>query len=191
MSWYPDPVWRWLLACQWRRLAQEEAFVARTAEVGDEAGSSVTAARLVRDMMRLALLLDRRYAPYQKWLGSAFARLSHYDTLPGHLSAALRATEVSAREAALADAYTALAVRHNAARLNDPVDPSTRSFHERPGRVLMADRFVEACVSSVTDPALRALPLVGSVDQAVDSTDVLANPTMFRRLAGLYAALSP
>lgn len=71
LSWYPDQVWRWLLACQWHRLAQEEAFVTRTAEVGDETGSAVTAARLTRDMMRLALLLDRRYAPYQKWLGTA------------------------------------------------------------------------------------------------------------------------
>ena len=40
-AWYPDAVWRWLLACQWRRLAQEEAFVQRTAEVGDELGSAV------------------------------------------------------------------------------------------------------------------------------------------------------
>ena len=47
--------------------------MARTAEVGDETGSAVTAGRLVRDAMRLALLLDRRSAPYQKWLGTAFA----------------------------------------------------------------------------------------------------------------------
>src|SRR3954463_13477119 len=24
LAWYPDPVWRWLLGCEWRRLAQEE-----------------------------------------------------------------------------------------------------------------------------------------------------------------------
>jgi Domain of unknown function (DUF4037) len=45
---YPEPVWRWLLGCQWRRLAQEEPFVQRTAEVGDELGSGVIAARLAR-----------------------------------------------------------------------------------------------------------------------------------------------
>jgi len=57
LVWYPDAVWRWLLGCQWRRLAQEEPFVQRTAEVGDELGSSVLAARLARDVMRLALLI--------------------------------------------------------------------------------------------------------------------------------------
>lgn len=186
LSWYPDQVWRWLLACQWHRLAQEEAFVARTAEVGDETGSAVIAARLIRDMIRLALLLDRRYAPYQKWLGTAFRRGRHPDDLPLHLAAALHARDVTARESALAAAYTALGARHNAAALTDPVDPSTRAFYERPARVLMADRFAQSCLRTVTDPTLRSLLLIGAVDQAIDNTDVLENPRMYRRLAGLY-----
>ena len=36
LAWYPDQVWLWLLACQWRRIHQEEPFVGRTAEVGDD-----------------------------------------------------------------------------------------------------------------------------------------------------------
>src|SRR6266508_6574753 len=52
-AWYPDQVWRWLLACQWRRLDQEEPFVQRTAEAGDDLGSAVIAARLVRDTIRV------------------------------------------------------------------------------------------------------------------------------------------
>jgi hypothetical protein len=127
LSWYPDQVWRWLLACQWARLAEEEAFVARTAEVGDETGSTVTATRLVRDMMRLALMLDRRYAPYQKWLGTAFARGQHGDGLPEHLTEAVHARDVTARESTLAEAYTALARRHNDAALTDSVNVALSS----------------------------------------------------------------
>jgi len=187
LAWYPDPIWRWLLACQWHRLAQEEAFVARTAEVGDETGSAVTAARLVREIMRLALLLDRRYAPYQKWLGTAFARGRHEDGLPAHLQETLQARDVVAREAALADAYEALARRHNRAALTPPVDPSTRPYHGRPARVLMADRLADALLDTVSDPALRALPRIGGVDQVVDSTDVFEAPQRYRRLNTLYA----
>jgi hypothetical protein len=186
LNWYPDPVWRWLLACQWHRLAQEEAFVARTAEVGDETGSAVVAARLVRDMMRLALLLDRRYAPYQKWLGTAFARSRHDDDLPRHLADALRATEPGPRGDALAEAYVALAGRHAAAGLTEAVDARIRGYHERPAQVLMADRFAEALLGTVTDDLLAALPLIGGVDQLVDSTDALSEPALFRRLARLY-----
>ena len=75
LAWYPCDVWLWLLACGWRRLDQEEPFVGRTAEVGDELGSRIIAARQVREIMRLAFLLERTYAPYSKWLGTAFARL--------------------------------------------------------------------------------------------------------------------
>lgn len=72
---YPDDVWRYVLACQWMRVAQEEPFIGRTAEVGDELGSAVLAARMASDLMTLTLLMHRRYPPYSKWLGSAFGRL--------------------------------------------------------------------------------------------------------------------
>src|SRR5262245_51603807 len=45
LAWYPDAVWLWLVACQWRKIAQEEAFVGRTAQVGDDVGSRTTCAR--------------------------------------------------------------------------------------------------------------------------------------------------
>jgi Domain of unknown function (DUF4037) len=186
LEWYPDQVWRWLLGCQWRRLDQEEPFVQRTAEAGDELGSAVIAARQVREAIRLALLLARRYAPYSKWLGTAFARLDHADGLDRALLAAVHARDLPEREDALSTAYQALARRHNATGLTEPLDPSVRRFHDRPARVLGAGRFVEACVETVTDPLLRSLPMAGSVDQAADSTDVLADPAVARRLSGLY-----
>src|SRR5581483_7403542 len=69
LAYYPHDVWLYLLACQWTRIAQEEAFVGRCGEAGDELGSRVTAARLVRDLMRLCFLFEKRYTPYTKWLG--------------------------------------------------------------------------------------------------------------------------
>jgi Domain of unknown function (DUF4037) len=186
LAWYPDDVWRWLVACQWRRIEQEEAFVQRTAEVGDDLGSHVVAGRLVRDMMRMALLLDRRYAPYSKWLGTAFAAVQHDDGLASQLSAILSAGGTSEREEALAVALTTLARRHNEARISDEVDPTTRPFHSRPAQVLLAHRLVDACLAGVNDPMLRRLPLIGSIDQFVDSTDVLSDPMLSRRLAVIY-----
>jgi hypothetical protein len=186
LAWYPDQVWRWLLACQWHRLGQEEAFVARTAEVGDATGSAVIAARLVRDMMRLALLFERQYAPYSKWLGTAFAAVPATDGLPDHLARALAADGAAEREQALADAWTALGHRHNASGLTGPMPVAIGSYHDRPAQVLMADRFTDALMASVSDPVLRGLPPIGAVDQIVDNTDVLTTPALYRRLAALY-----
>ncbi|MFF8768590.1 DUF4037 domain-containing protein [Kitasatospora sp. NPDC015120] len=180
LAWYPDQVWRHLLACQWQRIAQEEAFTGRCAEVGDELGSAVTAGRLVRDLMRLCLLLERRYAPYGKWLGSAFARLAVAPRLTPSLRGALAAGTYPERERHLCAAYETVAALHNATGLTPPVDPATRPYHSRPYRVLRADRFVRALAATVTDPLLRSRPLTGGVDQWVDSTDALTRPALLR-----------
>ena len=187
LAWYPDDVWLWLLACQWRRIDQEEPFVGRTAEVGDELGSRVIAARLARELIRLAFLLERRYAPYSKWLGTAFRRLDAYEDLGPTLAAALSAGGYATRERALIDAAEAFARRHNALGITESVDPSARFFYNRPFRVLGSRRFVDACLARVQDPWLRSLPLVGGIDQLSDSTDVLSVPAAAGRVAGFYA----
>ena len=187
LGWYPDDVWLWLLACAWRRVDQEEPFVGRTAEVGDELGSRILAARLARDLIRLCFLLERRYAPYSKWLGSAFRRLSVYDRVWPPLERALAADGYTEREQALADASQQVASRHNELGLTEPVDSTVRLFHDRPFRVLGSGRFVDACLAAVADPFLLSLPLVGAVDQWVDSTDVLSTAEVARRTAPVYA----
>ncbi|TWD83467.1 phage gpG-like protein [Kribbella amoyensis] len=186
LRWYPDDVWLWMLACQWSRIGQEEPFVQRTDEVGDHLGSRVLAARLARDVMRLALLMDRAYAPYSKWLGTAFARLDHPDGLDRRLAEVLAADELADRERALVGAYEVMARRHNALGITAAVDPSARQFHERPATVLGAERFVAACLERVRDPRLQELELVGSVDQFADNTDLLTTTAAYRRLIGIY-----
>ncbi|PRX91762.1 DUF4037 domain-containing protein [Allonocardiopsis opalescens] len=180
LEWYPDEVWRYLLACQWRRVGQEEAFVGRCAEVGDELGASVVAARLVRELMRLCLLIERRYAPYSKWLGSAFGRLELAERVGPSLRGAVVARDQRGREGHLCDAYEAVGAAQNGLGLAEPVDPTRRRFHNRPYLVLGADRFARALAATLTDPQLRALPLTGAVDQWADSTDLLAHPAAIR-----------
>jgi hypothetical protein len=186
LAWYPDDVWWWLLACQWRRIAQEEPFVQRTAEVGDQLGSAVLTARLVRDCIHLALLIARRYAPYAKWLGTAFARLPHPDGLDHQLAAALAAPDFAARQQALSDAYECLARRHGELPGATALDPQVRRFFNRPAMVLGADRCVADCLRQVADPLLRELPLIGSIDQFADSTDLLGRPDLIQRARPLY-----
>lgn len=188
LEWYPRQVWLWLLACQWRRISQEEAFVGRTAEVGDDLGSRIVTARLARDLMRLGFLIERRYTPYGKWLGTAFAALGCAGDLGAPIRRALAAADHVERERGLAAAYEVVAGLHNDLGLTAPVDASTRTYHGRPYRVLHADRFVAACRERITDPELRRLPLVGSVDQFIDSTDVLSDAERPRRLRAVFAA---
>lgn len=186
LAWYPDDVWWWLIACQWRRLAQEEAFVQRAAEVGDELGSAVVTSRLVRDAMRLALLFGHRYAPYTKWLGTSFARLEDSDGLGRHLKDAVRGTALRECEDSLGAALQVLAGRFNALAPGPDLDTRLSSFHDRPARVLGSDRFAAAALTHVRDHSLRALPLIGAIDQLVDNVDVLTSPELCRQLRPLW-----
>jgi hypothetical protein len=170
LRWYPHDLWLHVLACQWQRIAHEEAFVGRCGEVGDELGSAVIAARLTRDLMRLCLLMDRRYPPYAKWLGSAFIHTPAADRLTPVLTAALASTNWHDRERHLATAYETVADLHNRLGLTDRLDPTTRPYHSRPFRVLRADRFAEALKSRVSDRTIRALPLPDPPDTTPENT---------------------
>jgi hypothetical protein len=185
LSWYPHDVWLFVMAGHWRRVAQLEHFLGRTGTRGDELGSRLVAASLVRDLMRLALLQERRYPPYPKWLGTAYADLGRPETCA--LARALAADDWHVCEDALVEAYEAVARRHNELGVTEPVDPSVRPFWGRPFRVLFADRFVDALRAAITDPAVRGIEhAAGSVDAVSDNVDVLSNASVFRQLADLY-----
>lgn len=188
LAYYPDDVWRYLLAAQWKRISQQEPFVGRTGEVGDELGSAVIGADLARDVMRLAFLIERRYAPYSKWFGTAFARLELSRPLAPPLEQALRATGWQERETALGRAYGVLAEAHNRLGITRPMPVETSRFHGRPFRVIHGEHFAEAIRAGITDEAVLLLPPdVGSVDQWIDSTDVLSGGGKRVRLRALYA----
>lgn len=186
LAWYPHDVWLWLLASQWDRVAAEEAFVGRAAQVGDELGEQLLIGRQVRELMRLCFLLQRHYWPYSKWFGRAFAQLRHPDRLLETLDHAMSAQERADRQEALARAYELVARRHNESALTEPVEPTLRSYYGRPFQVLRAERFVASCLAAVRDDRLRQVPPIGSVDQIVDSTPVLERPRLVARLTTLY-----
>lgn len=187
LAWYPDDLWRYVLACQWRRLAQEEAFPGRCGEAGDDLGSAVVTMRLVRDVMRLTLLMRRRYPPYSKWLGTAFARLPGTADLGDALARAVAGADWRRREEQLSLAYERIAALHNRLALTDPLSTKARPYFERPFQVIDADRFTRAFTATITDPRLRDLPPLGSIDQFADSTDLLCDPARCR--AAVRAAL--
>ncbi len=183
LGWYPDDVWRYVLAAQWGRIAQEDHLVGRTAATGDHLGSRLLAGRLARDLIRLAFLIEREYAPYAKWTGTAFRRLASAATLGPALDDAVDATSYPAREAALVRAYEITMAATNALRLAEEFDPTVRSFFNRGYLVTFGDRIADALREAITDHDVRALPArLGAVDQYVDSTDVLSHSDLLRRV---------
>ena len=183
LKFYPRDVWLYLLAAQWSKISQEEAFVGRAGEAGDELGSRVVAARLVREIMKLAFLMERQYAPYAKWMGTAFGRLKIGRKLMPVLQDVLSTKTWKRREKKLAEAYSVVAKQHNALKITNPLPTNVTKYYGRPFLVIHGDAFASSIRAAIRDSRARHLtPNVGSVDQFIDNHDVLQQVSLVRRL---------
>jgi len=179
LGWYPDEVWKYVIAADWARLAQELPFVGRTAEVGDDLGSRVITARLVDVATHLAHLIDRRWPPYSKWLGTSLTRLPRSHVVAEPLARALTSTHWRTREDGLVEAVRTLNRLQADAGL-PTVDDPVEQFWDRAYRGIRVE-VLETLEKSIDDPAVRALPRgVGSADQWSHNADVLTNPSRRR-----------
>lgn len=187
LAYYPEPIWKYLLACQWARIGQEEPFVGRTHETGDETGSRILTAKLVHVLMGLAFLLEKRYAPYSKWFGTGFKRLELASQLQPHLDGALDSPGYAAREAHLCAAYEICARQFNTLNLVPPVAENVVFFFGRPFKVIRGGDIADRLYTSIDDPEIRRVPgLIGSVNQFSDSTDLLESVQISKQLRAIF-----
>ncbi len=108
-DYYPRDVWLYLLASQWNMISPEEAFVGRAGEVGDEVGSKLIAVRTVEKLMKLCFLMEKEYAPYSKWFGTAFRHLKCSKKILPIFKAVLQARSWKQNEVNLSRAYEEIA----------------------------------------------------------------------------------
>jgi hypothetical protein len=185
LRFYPDDVWYYLLSAQWERFGQEASFMGRCGDVGDELGSRVLAARLIHHIMDLCFLMERQYAPFSKWFGTAFSELRCAADLTPVLQGALDAQTWQERERHLSRAYEYLAQMHNALGITEPVPTEVEPFFTRPYLVPGKSNPGAAIYDRISDEEVKRLPrFVGSVDQL---TNVVCVRDWSSRRAGLTA----
>ncbi|MCB8944925.1 MAG: DUF4037 domain-containing protein [Ardenticatenaceae bacterium] len=187
LAWYPHDIWLYLLMAQWSRIGQEEHFLGRTGYVDDDLGSQLLAGRLVHDVMLLCFLMEKRFAPYPKWFGTAFKELTCYEALQPTLRQVLLAEHWQQREKHLRAAYEFVAQKHNELGLTEWVEPTVRNFFGRPFQVINAGRFATPLYHAITDETVRQIKFaIGSIDQFSDNTDMRENLWLHQRLRELY-----
>lgn len=188
-AYYPQDVWLYMLAAGWNRIEQEEHLMGRAGFVGDEIGSAIIGARLVRDIMRLCFLMERKYAPYQKWFGTAFAKLKAAPTLQPSLRDVLKAETWSERQQHLSKAYEFIAKVHNELAITPPLPTQVKSFFGRPFYVISMGEFSAAIKAQIKDEAVQRIAagrLFGAIDQITDSTDIVEDAHARLTLRNLY-----
>ena len=188
-SWYPHDVWLYILASGWARIGQEEHLMGRAGFVDDEIGSALIGSRLVRDLMRLAFLMEKAYPPYAKWFGTAFSRLKSAKELAPILTNVLHSESWQERESHLCLAYEILAKMHNDLKITEPVSPEVSQFWSRPFKIIGGEKLANTIIARITDPEIVPLTkrsLLGSIDMISDNTDVLEDQSIRTKLKALY-----
>ena len=189
LSWYPHDLWLYLLASGWARIGQEEHLAGRCGMVGDELGAAIIASRLVRDIMRLSFLMERVYAPYPKWFGTAFAQLDCAQAMMPQLLNVQSVTTWKERERNLALLYAMIARTHNALGVTAPLPTEPRDFFGRPVQAIALHGFTDALLAEIRDPAVAGIARqrpIGNIDQFSDSTDLREDVTRRAAICALY-----
>lgn len=176
LAYFPRDVWLYKLAAQWGRIAEERAYVGRAGDAGDDIGSRVIAARMVGNIMRLAMLIERRYAPYPKWFGTAFSRLDCASDLKPMLDQVMQAEDWKERENGLVRACRYVAELQIAKGVPGAISPTIGAIHARPYRFVDSLEVFTSLRSAIEDEQLRQLPEFGAADQFLASNFVLAVP---------------
>jgi len=182
-AWYPYDIWLFMLASGWQRIGQEEHLMSRAGSVGDELGSAIIGSRLIRDVMNLCFLMEKQYAPYAKWFGTAFKQLHCAQELSSILWQASQAPAWHEREQALAQSYQIIAHMYNALGISKILPETVSSFYNRPFKVIHGGQFAQSLVRQITDPEVQRIAkrrLIGNMNQWSDNTDIegLAKETL-------------
>ena len=186
LRYYPHDVWVYQQAAAWTAIGQDEHLAPRAGMAGDDLGSRLITARVCRTGVQLAFLQERRYAPYDKWLGTALARLDSTAPLRSALAATLAASAWPERQERLVDVLAELVRRHNVLGLTAPLPETPVAFHGRPFEVIDGAVIAGRLAATVTDPDLTRRPLVGGIDLLTASTDLAVDLDRTAELRRLY-----
>jgi len=187
LAFYPQNVKLYLIASQWSVIGEEQAFVKRCSDVGDELGSRITCTRIAERLMRLCFLYKDKYAPYSKWFGTAFKRLS-LDAIHGEITAALAANTIGERETHIVNAQILVAELHNTCNITEPFEINVQEYYGRGAKVILSDNNNLAAMvrEKITNPELKNCPLIGSMSQIGNLHDLWDNPQHRGKVDKLY-----
>lgn len=165
LRFYPHEVKLYMLASNWSIIAEEQAFVKRCGECGDELGSRIITARIADRLMRLCFLYEDRYAPYSKWFGTAFHTLDINPEISDNILKALAANDLLLRENYIVLSQKSVADLHNAKGITPVLDCKIEAYFGRDIKVIHAERIAAEIMKLLKETVFEAMPLISTFSQ--------------------------
>jgi hypothetical protein len=167
-AYYPDDVWRYVYMKQWGYILNQESYMGRAGEVGDELGSNIIASNMVSQLMKLCFIMEKKYWPYPKWFGTSFSRLKSAAELTHIFLDIVHGKTWPEREEHLCRAYEIIAKKHNELKLTKPIETTPKEFEGRPYKTLSARALYKDLAHNVVDPWFINIKYsMGTIDQTM------------------------
>lgn len=124
--------------------------------------------------MKLCFIQERKYAPYNKWFGSAFSELNIASRLLHVLKQLFNQTGWTEKEELLMQAYRIVAENHNKLKITEAIEIKITPFHSRPYLIINTQYFVEAIKEKIkTEELVKIKSSVSSINQISNETFIL------------------
>jgi len=173
LEYYPDSIWKLRIIAQWNRIAQEIAFVGRTGGIGDDLGSRIEAYRLVRYIMQMAFMLEKKYIPYEKWFGITFGHLSVARTLKPILLKIIKENKWQQREKLLIEAYILLVRKHVQLGLIPDIEIKATQYYRRPQLIIPIQKVTHELAKRITSRFKSGQYQIGTINQFIETCNLL------------------
>ena len=185
LKYFPDSIWKLKIVAQWDRISQEMVFVGRTGGRGDDLGSRIEASRLVKYVIEMAFILEKKYIPYEKWLTIAFKQLTIAPSLEPILLKILEENKWQQRETLLCDAYLILVKKLIELELIQDHKINRVQFYNRPQLIIPVNKIIKELKDGINfsfDPIIYQL---GTINQFINVCNNL-NPSFCKRAQNFY-----
>ncbi len=173
LSYFPENVWRFKILAEWQKISQLIAFVGRTGLRDVYLGSRLITSRIIRYIMRLAFLLEKKYIPYEKWFGFGFKELNIALKLEPLLIKCIEEKNWRKREEILCESYLLLLDLQNSLILTPKLELSPKPFFSRDILIIDVKKIVEELGKTIKHPLSRFTYPIGSVDQFMENANHL------------------
>ncbi len=173
LSYFPDDIWYYCMGVQWGRLGLLRSFPSRDASMGDELGSMINTFRLITEMITLGFLIGRKYAPYSKWVVTAFKELTVGKKLIPVFMKIKDEKDWRKRQNLLNEAQAILARRHNQLKITKKLPVRLTDRYKRGYKVFDLDIYLDAVGKKIKSPKLRRMKYpLGKIDQFTDHIQI-------------------
>lgn len=163
LSYYPEDIRWYITSSLWHGISEEEAFIGRCGDMEDDLGSRIITARIVQNIMRICFCIERKYAPYSKWFGTAFKRLSIYPEIGMLLDEALSSDDWEDRQSKICNAYMKVTMHYMDKGLIPNIDIKVVDYYSRPYQVVYGERIAEQFRALIESEEIRNMDLIGPI----------------------------